>query len=159
MYIKQFKLNKSLSLCESGMGSFRNKHAEQIIWAVICFVSTQQVHHSDVNRWKVFGDSVIFLTLKAEVGLKAVTTCVCSLRATEQVGLTRRASYSESVLSNLGEYQIFWLWFFVVFHQHLQVAAEERPKIRPLTFSSPSLPIQYSLFPFFLVLNSSAYSL
>lgn len=100
--IKQCKLNKSLSLCESGMGSFRNKHAEQIIWAVICFFSSQQVLHSDVNWWTVFGDLVIFLTLKAEVGLKAVTTSACSLRATEQVGLRLKPSYSESVLSNLG---------------------------------------------------------
>lgn len=100
--IKQCKLNKSLSLCESGTGSFRNKHAEEIIWAVICFLSSQQVLHSDVNLWTVFGDSVTFLTLKAEVGLRAVTTSACSLRATEQVGLRLKASYSENVLSNLG---------------------------------------------------------
>jgi len=110
------RINKSLSLCESGTGSFRNKHAEQIIWAVICFVSSQQVLHSDVNRWTVFADFVIFLTLRAEVGLKAVTTSACSLRATEQVGLRLKASYSESVLSNPGRnakyFDCGFSWYF-----------------------------------------------
>jgi hypothetical protein len=45
---------------------------------------------------------VIFLSLRTEVGLIAVTTSACSLRATEQFDPIFKASYSESVLSNLG---------------------------------------------------------
>ena len=100
--IKQCKLNKSMPLCGSGKGSLCNKHAEQIIWAVISFVSSQLVLQTNVSQWTVFWDLVNFLTLRAEIGLKAVTTSAWSLRATEQVDPRLDDSYSGSVLSNVG---------------------------------------------------------